>query len=124
MADIIVQPKVFALFAAAGMLSCVVFSLLRGLRGTKERRMWTGLLDLLFIGAAVLLFGACSAYALEGEMRLFSLLAFVTGFAVFFAGPGKALSATIRRFVRLIRRIICKFSDSLNRMLAKRRADE
>ncbi len=124
MADIVVQPKVFALFVAAGMLSCVVYALLRGLRGTKDRRMWTGLLDLVFIGVAILLFGVCSAYTLEGEIRLFALMAFVAGFAVFFAGPGAALSATVKRLIRFIERCVHRFGDALNRMLAKYRADE
>lgn len=124
MADIIVQPKVFIIFVLSGMLSAVAYALLRGLRGSKKRRMWTGLLDLLFVIAATALFGACSVYALNGEIRLFSLLAFVAGFAVFLAGPGAALTRTIRNVARYTWRLVRKTSEALDNMLAKYKADE
>jgi len=124
MADIVVQPKVFALFATAGILCGAIYALIRGLRGTKKRRMWTGLLDLAFCAMAVLIFGVCSAYALKGEIRLFSLAAYATGFFVFYAGPGAALSQTVARTARFVFLSAKKSGDALNRALAKLREDE
>jgi hypothetical protein len=118
MADVVIHPRVFMLFAAAGMSSGLLYALLRGLHGRGIHRAWTGLLDLLFILCAGLLFGACSAYAMMGQIRLFALLAFGAGFAVFYAGPGLALRNAVAKALLMAAKGARRAGEALNRLLA------
>lgn len=91
------QPKVFLLFAASGMLCALFYALLSGL-GSGRHRVWTGFVDFLFVVVAIALFGLTSAYALSGDIRLFTVIAFCMGLAVFAAGPGQALQRRTHAF--------------------------
>ncbi len=106
------------------MVGCLLYAILRGLHGSGRHPLWTGLLDLFFCFSAIVLFGACSAYAMAGQIRLFSVVGFALGFAIFYAGPAGALTRTISHTVSFFASNIKRASNALNRLLAKFKPNE
>lgn len=94
----------FTLYGGAvlGLLYDILFIIRKFLRGKK---FLTALFDILYWLLAVILIFALLYYACEGEFRYYDVLGFGLGAALWFLGPGKAvtwLHMKIRQVIRVL----------------------
>ena len=124
MAQALVQPQAFLAFAACGMGLGLCYSLLIALRSaTRKPALWA-LYDAAFVLIAVLGFLLCSVVPIGGQWRLFALIAYGLGWALFTVGVGKALGKRLHAIVTGAARRIRRLARYVNEKLEKREENE
>ncbi len=115
------QGWVFLFMVYGGVVLGLLYDLV-----TVARRMlhigglWVALVDLVYWLAATAVAFGFLYLAGQGEFRLYHVLGFALGAALYALGPGRLLDAALRRLIRLWRGLLARFRQTmLYRFLSK-----